>query len=34
MTLTTEERNDLVAYRLGKAYRTLEEVNGVAGLGY
>lgn len=34
MTLTLEERTDLVTYRLEKAIKTIEEVKGVGNLGY
>lgn len=34
MTLTSEERAALVAYRIKKAADTLAEAEGIAGLGY
>ncbi|MBD5292972.1 MAG: HEPN domain-containing protein [Bacteroides sp.] len=34
MTLKSEERNSIVAYRLEKAYSTIQQVKDVGNLGY
>lgn len=34
MSLSDDERNAVVAFRIEKAFRTLDEANGIAGLKY